>query len=144
MVVLISCKKEEDKTTYQIINNAELELTDIQYLDGSMYEVIVFHFKGDDVIHQDEIIKIEAGGGKSEIFDVSDGCEKLKLSFRFLPEQSDLYDIPANSRKYLVDFTVVEQGKNNILTLTGQTMISDSMNSGMPEGVYRADKFELE
>lgn len=144
MVVLISCKKEEDMTTYQIINNAELELTDIQYLDGSMYEVIVFHFKGDDVIHQDEIIKIEAGGGKSEIIDVSDGCEKLKLSFRFLPEQSDLYDIPANSRKYLVDFTVVEQGKNNILTLTGQTMISDSMNSGMPEGVYRADKFELE
>ena len=128
IVILLSCKKEKDKTTYQIINNVTKSTSTVQYMDGSVYEIIVFHYSGNDIIHQDEIKKVEAGGGKSEMIESPDQSEKIKVSFKFLPTESPYYDLSSNARKYVVAFTLLEKGKNNTVTLTDNTMVDESLN----------------
>lgn len=128
LFLVISCKKEETPTTYQIINNMTPITSAMQYLDGSIYEVVVFHYYNSDIIKQDEFSKISCNGGKTAITDIPEKSEKIKVSFKFLPPESAYYDYSSNDRKYIIAYTIVEKGKNNVITINDNTMVSVSIN----------------
>jgi len=128
LILVSSCRKEETPTTYQIINNVTKTTTSDPYLDGSMYEVVVYHYLGSDIIKQDDIDKISSGGGKSELIEAPGKSEKIKISFKFLPPQSSNYNLSSNVRKYIVAYTLLNKGENNIATITDNTSISSSIS----------------
>jgi len=129
IILLLSCKKEEEKTTYQIINNMEYDPQTIEYLDGTLWEVVVYCYIGSDIIRQDNIEKVLPAGGKSEMIEVEPNYEKVKVSFKLLPPQSPNYDLSANHRLYVVAYTILEKEKNNIITISGSTQVGSSLTS---------------
>lgn len=123
----ISCKKEAATTTYQVVNNSTLSTSSMEYLDGSIYEVVVYHYSGTDIIKQDAMDKVAAGGGKSEIIEVPASSEKIKVSYKMLPPQSTYYDLSSNHRLYVVAYTLIKQGENNVILLDDNTMVGGTL-----------------
>lgn len=125
------CKKAEDpKTTYQIVNNCTVTTyAEDSYLDGSLWEVVVSSYVGTDIVKQDNIARVAPAGGKSEIIEVNSNYEKVKVSFKFLPPQSPNYSLAGNIRHYVVAVTLLEKGKNNLITVDDKTQISTSSAS---------------
>lgn len=122
---IAGCKKEEESvTTYQVINNCPFY--DYVNFDGSIYEVIVYNYAGTEILKQDFITKISSAGGKSTVLTVSPGCDKIRFSFKFLPPSSPNFNSPNNIRYYIVASKRLEIGEKNIVTLTGNTLISPS------------------
>lgn len=123
-----SCKKEKDPaTTYQVINNCTLSTSTVQYLDGSIYQVVVMHYNGTDIIKQDNFTKIVAGGGKSEMLTVPMNSQKMKLSFKFLPPESPLYSSSENHYLNVTAYTTVVQGQNNTITIDDHTIVGEGI-----------------
>lgn len=126
--VFSSCgSDDEDGTSYQIVNNNSFE-SDFEDLDGSMYDVIVFCFIGDNVVREDHYDKISSMS-KSEIKGIPDNFEKIKVSFKMLPNNSPYAGISSNVRKYTVSYTLIEKGKKNVVELTGNTLIQNNLKS---------------
>lgn len=132
ILLFTSCSKE-DPTTFQIVNDCKVTTTSTEYLDGSIYEVIVFHYSGEDIIKQDNIDDISSGGGKSAIIEAPAGSEKVKVSFQLLPPESPYYNLSANDRMYVVAYTVLEKGVNNIIRINDNTMVDDGL--GLTDGL---------
>ena len=128
IIILIGgCKKAADpKTTYQIINNSH-EAAPIEYLDGSLWEVVVYSYTGTTIVRQDSFDQITPDGGKSPVTEVPATYDKIRVSYKFLPAKSAYSALPNNVRIYVVAYTTLEKGKNNIVTMEGTTMISTQM-----------------
>lgn len=131
IVFLMSCSSDDPKpTTYQIVNNMELD-TDpaIEYLDGSMWEVIVFCIDDvGDVVREDKHESIIAGGGSSKPKEITPNIVKLVVSFKFLPQESNFYDLDSNNRRYTVTRFVVIPETNNLIELDGNTNIKGTLS----------------
>ena len=133
-ILFFGCKKDEvpAKTSYQIINNAtRMNISTDQYLNGTLWEVVVYCYIGTDIVRQDNIVSVLPGGGKSNMIEVPLNYEKIKMSFRFLPPQSEFYDLSLNNRHYVVAFTVLGKGQNNVITITDDTMSGPTLNSSI-------------
>jgi hypothetical protein len=129
-LIFMGCKKEEDKTTYQIVNNWEYSPSTLdQYLNGTLWEVVVYCYVGSDIVRQDNIASVEYSGGKSEIIEVPSNFEKVKVSFKLLPEASPNYDMAENHRLYVVAYTLLSKGTNNLITITGTTQCGPSLTT---------------
>ncbi len=137
-----SCsKKEELPTTYQIFNSTTPVVTAVPYLDGSVYEVIVYHYSGESIIQQDNIDEILTGGGKSRLMDVPDNTDLIKVSFRMLPSYAPNYYDEWNIRLYMLDYRIIERGKNNIIGINGGTYISDTIvKSASHPGIFKGTR----
>jgi hypothetical protein len=122
------CKKaEEDPATCQIINNCLSFTSGLDsYFNGSLYEVIVYSYAGNEIVKEYKIGIISSAGGKSEIFEVAPGCDKIRLSFKFLPASSANYNSANNIRLYVVASKRIQKGASNILTLQGNVLVSTS------------------
>jgi len=132
---LTGCKKDEEKTTYQIINNLEglpswlityLSEDDpgiVKYLDGTLREVIVFCYSGSDIVRNDNLGEISRNGGKSGLIEVEPNYEKVKVSFILTTPESIYYGMSIN-RFHVIAYTILEKGKNNIITIASGTMIT--------------------
>jgi hypothetical protein len=127
IIVFYSCKVAPLPTTYQVCNSTTPFATDIPYLDGSIYQVLVYHYSNAILIQQDSFVKISSKDGKSEIMNVPDRTEVLKVSFKMLPPESPLYNSPGNKRYYLADPVIVRREENNIIGINGSTYISDTL-----------------
>jgi hypothetical protein len=68
-------------------------------------------------------------GKKSEIKEVPDNFEKIKVSFKMLPRQSEYYDLSLNARLYTVSYTLLSKGSNTIAELDGKTMVGTTLKS---------------
>jgi len=139
IILLFSCKKEEEKTTYQVVNNLE-KLSDfwinylsendpamIPYLDGTLHEVIVYCYIGSDLVRTDNLGSISIKGGKSSILEVEPNYEKVKVSFLFFPPE-----LPVNLPNHLWRFhpittIILEKGKNNIITIASGMQVTNSI-----------------
>lgn len=135
---LTGCKKEEEKTTYQIINNYQ-KLSDnlitylteddpglLQYLDGTLHEVIVYCYIGSDIVRTDNLGTISPKGGKSDITEVESDYEKVKVSFLLFPSNLTV-NLPAHLHRFHpVTITILEKGINNSITIDGTVIISNS------------------
>ena len=136
-IVLFSCKKDEKtvKTSYQIINNNEFISSTVQYFNGTLWEVVIFCFNGDEVIRQDNIKSITYGGGKSDIKEIE--CDKVKVSFQMLPTESPNYDLSLNDRVFTVVTFPLIKGQNNEIVLDGKTMIQNHLKSGNLQSFFK-------
>ena len=119
-----SCTKEP-VTTYQITNNAEGYEHSDPYLNGTLYEVIVFHYIGEDIAGQQNLDPIAPDGGISKQVEVPDNIEKVKLSFKILPPESENYSSPVVVRKYVVAFKYLTKGEHNDIMVDGGTLVSN-------------------
>ena len=135
ILLFVSCKKEDKATTYQIINDLTPVSSSTEFLDGSIYDIVVFHYLNSDIIKQDNIDKVSPGGGKSGLIKVPANSEKIKISFKFLPPESSSYDLDFNYRRFVVAYTIIEIEKNNIVTLTDDTMIRSYANSKLGDSL---------
>ena len=127
-IFFVSCKKDVTLTSYQIFNNSTAVSSTTPYLDGSMYEVVVYCYVGTDIVRQDNIVAIKTGE-KSIIKEVPSTYTKIKVSFKLLPPASAYYDLSFNSRYYTVTYTLLESEKNTISEINGHSMLSTSMNA---------------
>lgn len=121
-LVLIGC--EADSSTYQVFNNCPSSSTTLDpYLNGSLYEVVVFCYAGADVVREDSYIKISVGE-KTEVKEVPEYVTKIKISYKVLPPASKFYNLSDNNRSYVVAYTLIEPGKNVIAEVNGHSMVS--------------------
>ena len=138
LTCISGCKKAEDpKTTYQVVNNLEslssslityLSENDpniIPYLDGTLREVIVYCYIGSDIVRTDNLGNISPKGGESDIKEVDSGFDKIKVTFIFTTAQSIYYGLAIN-RFHLITTTILEKGKNNIVSISTGVQISNS------------------
>lgn len=131
LFITYSCSKEDqpEPTTYQILNAWEKTTSEVEYLDGSIYEVVVFCYNDkDEIIREDNFAVVNSGGGRSEKKPVTENIVKVKVSFKFLPPQSPLYDLSSNVRKYLVTINYLTPGTNNEIVITENTMIKNTIS----------------
>lgn len=114
IILLFSCKKEE-VTTYQIVNNMEYYPGNI--FDGTMREVIVYYYNGTQITSQKNISLI-APGENSGLIDI-DSKSKIKVTFKIMNPGSFIYFAvkDLDKRFYVEEFTNIEAGKNNIITI---------------------------
>lgn len=128
MLVFTSCSKDDkaEISTFTIINNFKYETNFDKYINGTMYEVVVFEYdeNGNNIgqINIDDV----PSGGKSNAIPVQESCAKVQISFMMLPKESPYYDLPANKRKYVVSLWVIRKGENIDITINENTMISNS------------------
>ena len=127
IIALVSCKEKE--TTFQVINNVTEMNSDMEYLDGTLWEVIVFCYRGEDIAKQINLDPIPPEGGVSNIITAEEGIEKVKVSFRFLPEESPFYDLSSNYRMYTVSYTYLTQEDHTEITIDDDTMLSNQIDS---------------
>jgi len=125
VALFIGCSNDDDPkvTTVQFVNNIEMKSGDV---DGTVYEVIAFCYEGDDVIKQLDIDPISPGGGITDQIELPQSCEKIKLSFKLVGEDSALY--PYADRLYVFAFYMVEKDKNNEFEFNDNTMTSKSLS----------------
>ena len=134
-LIFFGCKKEKD-ATYQILNNSSKYQSSTQYLDGSIYDVVVFEYRGNDVVKEVNINKISYGGGKSSKITAHEKTEKIKVSFKFLPKESPYYNLSSNNRKYTVQYYYLKKGENIIAEINDKTMIGGSLNLSKGKSNY--------
>lgn len=131
ILLFSSCSKEEEDmpnvSTFTIINNNEKYDSTIEYLDGSMYEVVVFEYdETGNNIGQINIDDITYGGGKSDAIPVQDECSKVQVSFKMLPKESPYYDLSSNKRLYVASLSVIKKGSNTNIIIDSNTMTSSN------------------
>jgi hypothetical protein len=142
-LVLVGCEKDE-KTSYQVFNKTEKSTYALdKYLDGSLWEVVVYCYIGDDIVRQDNFERI-APGEKSEIREVPDNFEKIKISFKLIPEQSKFYELSLNTRSYTVSYTLLSKDNNTIAEISGETMVSKTLKSYSSQYELYEEKNEWE
>jgi hypothetical protein len=126
-LLLTSCSLFQNPTTIEIINNNEKLQDSYQQLNGSLWEVVVFCFHGDDVVDEIHLEPIRAEGGTSGTVEVDQDIEKVKVSFKFLPDDSEIADLIDNDRLYVVTVTYLEKHEHNVITVDGETFLSRSL-----------------
>lgn len=124
-LLLTGCEPEPVISTYQVFNNSSHYSSSVPYLDGSMYEVVVFCYAGNDVVREDNFTKI-AVGEKTQMKEVTESITKIKVSFKFLPAASSVYSTA--TRQYVVAYTLIEPGKNVISEINDNSMTKGTMN----------------
>jgi hypothetical protein len=115
----------ETLTTYQISNNLKL-YPPVEFIDGSLWEVIIYYFIGNEIVKVDSINPILTGELSSKI-KISSNYEKMKFSFQLAPKKSQYYFGMANCRRYSENFILIEKGKNIIIEIHDLSSITLSL-----------------
>ena len=117
--------KGEISTTFQISNNLEL-YPRVELIDGSLWEVAIYYYIGDNIVKVDSISPVLTGEISAKI-EVSSNYEKLKFSFQFAPKKSQYYFGCANCRRYSENFTIFLKGENNVIEIHDLSSIDLSL-----------------
>lgn len=127
ILVLASCKKDEEITTYQVYNILEgfdqgsinfLFPNDpgvYDYIDGTLHEVRVYEYNGSKVISRDSIGEITSKGGMSQVITTKYNCNEVRVTFRFLSKESPYYNLLDNHRFQFITNTSLRRDENNIV-----------------------------
>ena len=132
LFALVSCdRKGEDLTgtTYKIINNMTYLESTTEYLDATLWDIIVYYYVGETMTGQESIDPISPEGGESEVISVSDEIEKIKISFKFLPPESPYYHEEFNYRQYTTLFSYLRTGGHKDIVLTDNTQVKTTLKS---------------
>jgi hypothetical protein len=134
MIFCISCDENlvptesrltETPTTYQISNNLKLYPPE-EFIDGSLWEVIIYYFIENEIVKVDSIEPVLTGEMSPKI-KIASSYQKLKFSFQFAPRKSLYYLGCANCRRYSGNFTFIEKGKNIIIEIHDLSSITLSL-----------------
>ena len=136
LLLFSACKKESiPVTTYYLSNDVTKQISSVPYLDGTMYEVVVYCYKGNDIIRQDNIDPIAPDGEISKKIEVPAEVEKIRVSFKFLPPESSSYSLTSNYRRYVVTSYLLKAGVDNKASLNDDTMLSNTISSAFDKKV---------
>jgi len=122
LVFFISCDQAllptesssiDSSTTFQISNNLKLYPA-VEYIDGSLWEVVVYFYIGQDIVKVDSLSPVLTGATSSKIA-VPSTYEKFKYSFQLAPKKSQYYSGYANCRRYSENFTLLEKNNNTVV-----------------------------
>jgi|WetSurMetagenome_2_1015567.scaffolds.fasta_scaffold159919_2 hypothetical protein len=105
----------EPSTTYQISDNLQFH-PPVEFIDGSLWEVVVFYYIGNDMVGIDSISPVLTGNISAKI-KVPSTYEKIKYSFQLAPKKSQYYFGCANCRRYSENFIFLVKGENNIIEI---------------------------
>jgi len=105
----------ETLTTFQISNNLELS-PKLDLIDGSLWEVVIYYYIGDNLVNMDSLSPVLTGK-ISAIKEISSDFDKLKFSFQLAPMKSQYYFGCANCRRYSENFTIIKKGENNVIEI---------------------------
>lgn len=123
-IICISCDdnlisteslQTETLTTYQISDNLKLYPA-VEFIDGSLWEVMVYYFIDDNVVKIDSINPILTGEVSLKI-KIPSNYQKMKFSFQLAPKKSQYYSGVANCRRYYGNYILMEKGKNVVVEI---------------------------
>lgn len=115
----------ESPTTFQISNNLKL-YPPVEFIDGSLWEVVVYYYIGKDIIKIDSISPVLADEISAKI-EIPSKYEKMKFSFQLAPKKSQYYFGVANCRRYSENFVLLEKGKNVLIEIHDLSLINLSL-----------------
>jgi hypothetical protein len=115
----------ESSTTFQISNSLKLYPA-VEYIDGSLWEVVVYYFIGSEIVNTDTINPVLTNEISAKLA-ISSNCEKIKFSFQLAPKKSQYYCGASNCRRYSANFIVLEKGKNNVIEIKDLSSIKLSL-----------------
>lgn len=115
----------ETLTTYQISDNLKL-YPPVEFIDGSLWEVMVYYFIDNNLVKIDSINPILTGEISSKIT-IPSNYEKMKFSFQLAPKKSQYYSGYANCRRYYGDFILLEKGENVVVEIHDLSSITLSL-----------------
>jgi hypothetical protein len=125
VTLLVSCTKPV--TSYQIFNNSTKTSYDIDpYMNGDMYEVVVYCYAGSDIVRQDNYTQISCGE-KTAIKEVPLAITKIQVSYKNAPPASKYYNSTYNYRLYVKTYYLIEQDKNIVAEVNDQSMVGGTM-----------------
>jgi hypothetical protein len=130
LVFAVSCEKEKEDpaSTYQVINNLKTMHYDTPYLNGTLWEVIVICYSAaGDVIRKDDLNDIYAEGGRSDVIELPRDCVNVRLSFRLVPRESELYG--STKRLYLANNILINKGRKLTMTVDETTLVTDELKA---------------
>ena len=119
MLVLNSCKKP---ATVFVQNN--VTPVDYEYgLNATMYNANLMLYNGNDFIGEIALGDITPGGGESQTVELDDNVEKVKVKWNYYPSNQTLFDNPI---RYTAQFYLINANEENEITLTDETLVSNS------------------
>ncbi|HLO57974.1 MAG TPA: hypothetical protein VK179_04480 [Bacteroidales bacterium] len=130
ILCVASCGKDKDEpaSTYQVINNLKTMHNDTPYLNGTLWEAIVICYSvAGDIVRQDDLNDIYAEGGRSDIIELPGNCTNVRLSFRLVPRESELYN--STKRLYLANKDLIKKGKKLTITVDEMTLVTDELKA---------------
>ena len=119
VILMNSCKKPATV----VVHN---DTTPVDYgcgLNSTFYNAKLMLYNGSDFIGEIALGDITPGGGKSQIIELDDNVEKVKVRFNFLPSYQTQFDNPI---KYTAQFYLNNANEENEITLTDETLVSNS------------------
>lgn len=119
ILILNSCKKP---ATVVVQNN----VTPVDYgygLNATMYNANLMLYKGSDFIGEISLGDIAPGGGESQTIELDENVEKVKVRFNFYPSSQTQFDNPI---KYTAQFFLINANEENKITVTNETLVSNS------------------
>ncbi|MCX6237613.1 MAG: hypothetical protein NTY07_08675 [Bacteroidia bacterium] len=134
MILCVSCDEilvpiesatTESPTTYQISNNLKL-YPPVEFIDGSLWEVVVYYYIGKDIVKVDSISPVLTDKISSKI-EIPSKYEKIKFSFQLAPKKSQYYSGAANCRRYSENFILLDKGKNVVIEIHDLSSINLSL-----------------
>lgn len=121
--IFSSCKDDVQKS-YRVTNNHPYITSSIEYANGSLYEVIVFQYRGSDIIFEDNLGTIKYGGESSRIINAKESCDKVRVSFQFIPKDSSGDYSFYSNRFYTEKYFYLEDGKTKEIKIDSTIMIT--------------------
>ncbi|MEG1556207.1 MAG: hypothetical protein RR356_05730 [Bacteroidales bacterium] len=125
IVIIAGCSKKD--TSIQIINNCNPIQSNTEFLDGTLWEIVVFKYFDGIIVSQSFIGNIKYGD-TSNIIVSKVRTDNVKISFKMLPNESSLYKIPDNARKYTFDYAI-KDGVKNVIIIDSTTRLNDRVNT---------------
>lgn len=119
LILMNSCKKPANVV---VQNNS----TPVDYgygLNSTLYNANLMLYNGSDFIGEISLGDITPGGGKSQTVELEDNVEKVKVRFNFFPSYQTQFDNPI---KYTAQFYLINANEDNKITLTDETLVSNS------------------
>jgi len=123
--ILMSENSEKiSDTTIQISNNLHLYPAE-EFIDGSLWDVIVYYYVGTEMVKSDSIGDVLTGSISEKIL-IDSKFTKLKFSFQFAPKKSIYFFGVANCRRFS-SFINLEVNQNNAIEIHDLANISLSL-----------------
>jgi hypothetical protein len=123
LLLLFTVSCETDPTTYQIVNNKSLTSSEVDpMIDGSLYEVVVFVYFGDDIVRQDNISFVEPGGGLSREMEVPEMYDRIRVSFTSTNYDPEKAYRAEGFRQFVARYDSLEIGKKNKIYINDSTL----------------------
>ncbi len=140
VILMNSCKKS---ATVVVQNN----VTPVDYgygLNNTLYSANLMLYKGSDFIGEIALGDITPGGGKSQIVELEDNVEKVKVRFNFFPSYQTQFDNPI---KYTAQFYLINANADNQISITGETLVSnspDKKGEGKVGDIVKTEKSKMD